>query len=104
MGNTWNKRYRNVLCVVHQNIEPLIPTNFPDSLIIPKAAECTVQTVTSILNKVTDPYLRLLSYWVTLLANGYFPAEVLMGRKLCPATFMLAEIYKPIYHHIPRYS
>ena len=54
-----------------------------------------VQTVKSILNKVTDPYLGLLSYQATPLANGYSPAELLMRRKLCSTIPMLPEMYKP---------
>ena len=38
-------------------------------------AERAVQIVKSMLNKATDPYLALLSYWTTPLANGYSPAE-----------------------------
>ena len=54
-----------------------------------------MQTVKSILTKVTDPYLGLLSYRATPLANGYSPAELLMGRKLCSTIPMLPEMYKP---------
>ena len=58
-------------------------------------AERAVHTVKSILNKVTDPYLGLLSYRATPLANGYSLAELLMGRKLCSTIPMLSEMYKP---------
>ena len=45
-------------------------------------AERGVQTVKALLNKNDDPHLALLAYRSTPLANGYSPAELLMGRKL----------------------
>ena len=60
----------------HQTSSP----NYPQSN---GEAERAVQTVKSILNKVTDSYLGLLSYQATPLDNVYSPAELLMGRKLC---------------------
>ena len=45
-------------------------------------AEQGVQTVKALLNKNDDPHLALLAYRSTPLANGYSPAENLMGRKL----------------------
>ena len=36
-----------------------------------------VKTVKSILEKAKDPYVSLLSYRSTPLANGYSPAELL---------------------------
>ena len=44
--------------------------------------ERAVKTVKSMLEKATDPYIGLLSYRTTPLANGYSPAELLMNRKL----------------------
>ena len=67
-------------------------------------AERAVQTVKSILNKASVPYLGLLSYQATPLANGFSMAELLMGRKLCSTIPMLPEMYKLTFHHIPRYS
>ena len=45
-------------------------------------AERAVRTVKTLLNKNDDPHLALLAYCSTPLANGYSPAELLMGRKL----------------------
>ena len=78
----------------HQTSSP----NYPQSN---GEAERAVQTVKSILNKATDPYLGLLSYRATPLANGYSLAELLMGRKLCSTIPMLPEMYKP---NLPPYS
>jgi hypothetical protein len=45
-------------------------------------AERGVQTIKMMLKKSDDPYIALLSYRATPLANGHSPAELLMGRKL----------------------
>ena len=73
---------------VHNTSSP----NYPQSN---GEAERAVQTMKSILNKVKNPYLGLLSYRATPLANGYSPAELLMGRKLCSTIPMIQEMYKP---------
>ena len=78
----------------HQTNNP----NYPQSN---REAECAVQTVKSMLNKATDPYLGLLSYQATPIANGYSPAELLMGRKLCSIIPMIPEMYK---RNIPPHS
>jgi hypothetical protein len=44
-------------------------------------AERGVQTIKMMLKK-SDPYIALLSYRATPLANENSPAELLMGRKL----------------------
>jgi transposase InsO family protein len=45
-------------------------------------AERGIQTIKMMLKKSDDPYIPLLSYRATPLANGHSPAELLMGRKL----------------------
>jgi transposase InsO family protein len=45
-------------------------------------AERGIQTIKMMLKKSDDPYIPLLSYRATSLANGHSPAELLMGRKL----------------------
>ena len=72
----------------HQTSSP----NYPQSN---GKTEHAVQTVKSMLNKATDPYLGLLFYRAIPLANGYSPAELLMGRKLCSTIPMISEMYKP---------
>ena len=46
------------------------------------AAERMVKTVKELLKKSDDPYLALLAYRTSPLANGYSPAQILMGRRL----------------------
>jgi transposase InsO family protein len=45
-------------------------------------AERGVQTIKMMLKTSDDPYIALLGYRATPLANGHSPAELLMGRKL----------------------
>ena len=47
------------------------------------------------MSKAEDPCLGLLAYWVAPLANGYSPAELLMGRKLHSTVPMIQEMYQP---------
>ena len=57
--------------------------------------ERAVKTVKLMLEKATDPYIALLSYRTTPLANGYSPGELLMNRKLRPTVPMIAKQYMP---------
>ncbi len=46
-------------------------------------AERAVRTVKDFLSNTADPYLAPMEYKATPFANGYSPAELLIGRKLC---------------------
>lgn len=41
-----------------------------------------MRTIKNLLKKSSDPYLALMAYQTSPLANGYSPAELLMGRKI----------------------
>lgn len=44
--------------------------------------ERAIRTIKSLLKKSSDPYLALMAYRASPLANGYSPTELLMGRKI----------------------
>ena len=54
-----------------------------------------VRTVKSLLKKATDPYLALLAYRATPLANGFSPSELLMGRQIRSVVPKLPHVLHP---------
>ena len=72
----------------HQTSSP----NFPQGN---GEIERAVKTVKSMLEKAIDPYIGLLSYRTTPLANGYSPVELLMNRKLRSTVPMITKQYIP---------
>lgn len=58
-------------------------------------AERHVQTVKCLLKKAKDPYLALLAYRATQLANGYSPVQILMGRRLRTPVPQLPSLLNP---------
>ena len=58
-------------------------------------AERMVRTVKSLLKKATDPYLALLAYRATPLANGFSPSELLMGRQIRSVVPKLPHVLHP---------
>ena len=72
----------------HQTSSP----NYPQSN---GGVERAVKTVKSMLEKAKDPYMSLLSYRLTPLANGYSPAKLLMNCNLRSTVPMITEQYIP---------
>ena len=58
-------------------------------------AERAVPTVKTLLRKNEDPYSALLAYRNSLLANGYSPAQLLMGRQLRSTVPVHGDTLKP---------
>ena len=58
-------------------------------------AERAVSTVKEMLKKCDDPYLAMLIYRSTALHNGFSPAELLMGQKLCTTLPILSSQLEP---------
>ena len=54
-------------------------------------AERAVRTIKELLHAAKDPYIALLNYRSTPLADGYSPAELLMSRKLRTKLPVVAE-------------
>ena len=72
-------------------------TNSPHHPSANGEAERAVCTVKSLLEKADDPYLALLAYThrCAPLSNGYFPAELLFGRKLRSRIPTKTSLLKP---------
>uniref|UniRef100_A0A3P9IKJ4 Gypsy retrotransposon integrase-like protein 1 n=1 Tax=Oryzias latipes TaxID=8090 RepID=A0A3P9IKJ4_ORYLA len=58
-------------------------------------AERAVRTVKNLLKKSGDPYLALMAYRSAPLANGYSPAELLMGRRIRTTVPMISSQLNP---------
>jgi hypothetical protein len=69
------KQFTDEFGIEHRTSSPRYPLGNSE-------AERGVQTVKRLLGKCTDPYVALLNYRATPLANGYSPAELLFGRKI----------------------
>ena len=64
-------------------------------------SEVLFQTIKVMLKKSDDPYIALLSYRATPLANGYNPVELLMGRKLQTVLPIAPKQLKPKLPNFP---
>ena len=66
------------------------------------AAERAVQTFKNLMKKNSDPYLALLAYRTTPLADGLSPAEKLFGRKLRTTVPQAPRRLLPMYSDVVR--
>lgn len=69
------KQFTDEFGIEHRTSSPRYPLGNSE-------AERAVQTIKRLLGKCTDPYVALLNYRATPLANGHSPAELLFGRKI----------------------
>ncbi|CAM4728520.1 unnamed protein product [Leuciscus chuanchicus] len=82
------KDFASEYCFEHVTSSPRYPQSNGE-------AERAVRTVKNLLKKASDPYRALLAYRTTALANGYSPAQLLMGRRLRTTLLMLPEALQP---------
>ena len=69
-------------------------TSSPGHASANREAEWPVRTIKKLLHAAKDPYIALLNYRSTPLANGYSPAELLMTGKLRTKLPVVAENLK----------
>lgn len=56
----------------------------------------SLQTVKGLMKKSKNPNLALLSYRATPLQNGYSPAQLLIGRRLCTTVPVFPALLDPV--------